>query len=55
LSNDYFKDVVAYFCPSIDGKITKKLKTIISLCGGFWFNKFNSLTTHVLSGELTSA
>ncbi len=51
-SGDFLEDTLIYIDKDSNMDFTKLLKSLISVCGGYWTDRFTSVVTHVLVAEI---
>lgn len=51
-SGDFLEDTLIYIDKELNMDFTKILKNLISVCGGYWTDRFTSVVTHVLLSEV---
>jgi hypothetical protein len=47
-SSDFLQDTLIFIDKDFPSDISRILKNLIAICGGYWTDKFTSIVTHVL-------
>ena len=49
-SGDFLENTLIYIDSNFSVDLIKTLKNLISVCGGYWTDKFSSVVTHAIVG-----